>query len=479
MVGFNMQLQEKMNVIETFNPATGEKLASYPLISTEKAMDAARKANDTYRNRWSILGLSDRTSYIGSIAKSLRAKKAEYAKIITQEMGKPIVQSENEIEKCAWTAEMFAKNAEDWLKDDPTKTDAKKAYVTFNPLGVIVGIMPWNFLFWQVFRAAIPAMLAGNTFILRHSNTCPASALAIEESIINAGFPDGAFRSIISSHETIAQLIESDFIRGVSLTGSVEAGKSVATLASKNLKKFVLELGGSDPFVVFEDANVKEAAKVGAAARLFNSGQSCVCAKRFIVVKNNAEEFKQRFVEEIQKKKVGDPMDRATEVGPLVNKAAVEKVDGQVRDALSKGAKALLRGGPRGGKASFYDPTVLSDVDSSMRVMTEEVFGPAAPIYIVENEAEAIRAANDTDYGLGASIWTENLDRAESLAKKIESGTVFVNGQMQSDPRMPFGGVKNSGIGRELSSYGLKEFVNIKSLQIFASNSQSSGTLTE
>ncbi len=464
-------MHEERNVIETMNPATGEELASYPLISVEKAMEAASKANDTYRHKWSVLSLSDRAVYIGSIAKLLRAKKAEYAKIITTEMGKPIVQSENEIEKCAWTAEVLAKHGEEWLKDEPTETDAENAYVTFKPLGVILGVMPWNFPFWQALRAAMPAMLAGNTFILRHSNTCPACALAIEESIISAGFPDGVFRTIISSYETIAQLIKSDIIRGVTFTGSVEAGKSIATLAAGSLKKFVLELGGSDPFIVFEDANVREAARVGAIGRLLNSGQSCDKPKRFIVVKNNAEEFTRRFVDEIQNQKVGDPMDHTTDVGPLVNKEAVEKVEGQVKDALSKGATALLQGGPRTGKGSFYDPTVLSNVNRSMRIMNEEVFGPAAPIYIVENEAEAIRVANDTDYGLGASIWTENLDRANSLTSKIQSGTVFVNCQMQSDPRLPFGGLKNSGIGRELSRYGIKEFVNIKSIQIFATDS--------
>jgi acyl-CoA reductase-like NAD-dependent aldehyde dehydrogenase len=467
-----MQAQMERNMIETINPATGEKIAAYPLIAAEKAMDTARKANDVYRHKWSVLGVSDRASYIGAIAKSLRAKKAEYAKIITQEMGKPIVQSEIEIEKCAWTAEVLAKNGEEWLKDDPAETNAENAYVTFQPLGVVLGVMPWNFPFWQALRAAMPAMLAGNTFILRHSNTCPACALAIEESILNAGFPDGVLQTIISSHETIDRLIGSDFIRGVTFTGSVEAGKSISDLAGKNLKKFVLELGGSDPFIVLEDANIDEAAWTGAVGRLLNSGQSCDKPKRFIVVKKIAEEFTRGFVDEIQKLKVGDPMERTTDVGPLVNKEAVERVDGQVKDALSKGAKALLRGGPRSGKGSFYDPTVLSDVNRSMKVMNEEVFGPAAPIYIVENEEDAIRIANETSYGLGASIWTENLEKAGSLASQIESGTVFVNCQMQSDPRLPFGGIKNSGIGRELSAYGLKEFVNVKAVQIFKSQSQ-------
>lgn len=462
-----VQVQREKNTVETVNPATGEKLAAYPLISWKEALEVARKADETYRTKWKVLNVSERASFTGSIAKSLRTKKSEYAKIITQEMGKPIVQSENEIEKCAWTAELYAQNGAEWLKDQPAKTDAKESYVTFNPLGVVLGVMPWNFPFWQAIRAAIPAMLAGNTFILRHSNTCPASALAIEESIVNSGFPEGTFKTIISNHEVAAQLIESEFIRGVSLTGSVEAGKQIAEQASRNMKKCVLELGGSDPFIVLDDANISEAARIGASARLFNSGESCICAKRFIVVKRNAEEFTGRFIEEVKKKKVGDPMDRSTDIGPLVNTEAVEKVDGQVKDALSKGAKALLRGGPRSGRGAFYDPTILSDVDSSMRVMREEVFGPAAPIYVVEDEAEAIRAANDSNYGLGASIWTDNLDKARSYASMVESGTVFINGQVQSDPRMPFGGIKNSGIGRELSSYGLKEFVNVKAVQVF------------
>lgn len=286
------------------------------------------------------------------------------------------------------------------------------------------------------------------------------------------GFPEGVFHTIISSHETSAQLIASDIIRGVTFTGSVEAGKSIANLASRSLKKFVLELGGSDPFIVLEDTDIEETAKAGAIGRLINSGQSCDKPKRFIVVKSIAEEFTSRFIGEFQSQKVGDPMDRTTGVGPLVNKEAVEKVDGQVKDALSKGAKALLRGGPRNGKGSFYDPTVLSDVERSMRVMREEVFGPAAPIIVVEDEVEAVRVANDTNFGLGASIWTKNLEHADIIARKIESGTVFVNCQMQSDPRLPFGGIKNSGIGRELSGYGLKEFVNTKGVQIFASNSQ-------
>jgi acyl-CoA reductase-like NAD-dependent aldehyde dehydrogenase len=474
-----MQSEEK-SVFETINPATGQKFATYRLISSKEASEVAKKVDSAYRNEWSLLRLSERASYMRAIAKSLRSKKREYSIIMTEEMGKPIVQSEAEIEKCAWTAEVYAENAERWLENEPAKTDAEKSYVTFNPLGVVLAVMPWNFPFWQAIRAIIPAMLAGNTVILRHSNSCPGSALAIEGSIKNAGFPENSFRTIIASHETVARLIESDMIRGVSLTGSVDAGRTIGELAGRNLKKCVLELGGSDPFVVLEDANVEQAAKVGAEARLINSGQSCIAAKRFIVVKRNAEEFTRKFVEETKKKVTGDPTDKKTDVGPLVNKQAVEKLDAQVKDALAKGAKPLVRGGPRGNSAgAFYDPTVLSQVNLGMRVMKEEVFGPAAPIYVVENDAEAIRVANDSELGLGATIWTDKLEIAASLAPKIESGAVFFNALVKSDPRMPFGGIKNSGIGRELAKYGLKEFVNTKSVNVYRSSKETRGAAVE
>jgi acyl-CoA reductase-like NAD-dependent aldehyde dehydrogenase len=466
--------------IDTVNPATGERIASYSLFSWDEAADVARSADQTQRNVWSLLGLSDRTSYIRSVAKSLRSKKGEYSRIMTEEMGKPIVQSEAEVEKCAWTAEVYAENAERWLEDDPAETDAEKSYVTFNPLGVVLAVMPWNFPFWQAFRAIIPAVLAGNAVILRHSNTCPGSALAIEESIKNAGLPDGVFRTIISDHGVVARLIESDWIHGVTLTGSVDAGRTIGELAGRNLKKLVLELGGNDPFIVLEDANVGQAAKVGAEARLINSGQSCIAAKRFIVVEHNAKEFTRRFVEEVQRKATGDPMDRKTDVGPLVNRQAAEKIDAQVKDAMAKGARALVRGGlVSGSGGAFYEPTVLSDVSKEMRVMREEVFGPAAPICVVESDAEAIRVANESELGLGASVWTDRLDIVKSLAPRIQAGSVFFNALVKSDPRMPFGGIKSSGIGRELSKYGLKEFVNIKSVNVYRSSSREDGVAVE
>lgn len=401
------------------------------------------------------------------LANALRKKKKEYSTLITSEMGKPIVQSEAEVEKCAWTAEVYAENGEDWLAEEIAKTDAKLSYVTFQPLGVVLSIMPWNFPFWQAFRFAIPALLAGNGSILRHSNICPGSSLAIEESFQDAGFPDDIFRSVITTHEVVSDMIRSDFIQGVSLTGSIEAGEQVGELAARNLKKFVLELGGSDPFIVLADANIRSAAKTGVEARLINSGQSCIAAKRFIVVKPVAEEFIEEFVRQMERKRTGDPMDSSTDVGPLVNRQQVRVLDSQVKEAVAKGAKVRLGGRPVHGLGAFYEPTVLSNVSTKMKVMKEEVFGPVAPIYVADNEEEAIEVANKSDFGLGASLWTSDATRARDSSTKIQAGVVFVNALVKSDPRMPFGGIKRSGIGRELSKYGLREFVNVKSINMY------------
>ncbi len=382
-------------------------------------------------------------------------------------MGKPISQSEAEIEKCASTAEVYSQNSEKWLQDEIAETDAKRSYVTHEPLGTILSIMPWNFPFWQAFRFAIPALAAGNTSLLRHSNLCPGSALAIEESFKNAGLPEGVFSTIITEHETVTRLIESQWVNGVSLTGSVEAGSRVGEVAARNLKKFVLELGGSDPFIVLDDAEVKSAAEVGANARLLNSGQSCICAKRFIIAESIAKQFTEAFVREFERKKTGDPMDPKTDVGPLSSIKQVDSVDSQVKDSVSKGARPRIGGTRRPGPGAYYEPTILSNVDLKMKVMNEEVFGPVAPLYVVPNEDEAIRVANNSEFGLGASLWTTDPERAKRLVRRIESGMVFVNALVKSDPRMPFGGIKKSGVGRELSKYGLKEFVNVKSVNVY------------
>ena len=452
--------------IQTVNPATGEKTASYELYSEEKTLAIAKKAREVFATKWRHFPIAEREQYLKYLAGRLRSKKSELAKIMTVEMGKPIVQAEAEVEKCAWAAEHYAENADKWLADEFVPTDAKLSYVSFEPLGVVLSIMPWNFPFWQALRFAIPTLVAGNTTILRHSNVCPGSALAIEQVFKDAGFPDGVFSTVITDHATVGRLIESDHVAGVTLTGSTEAGRKIGEQAASNFKKFVLELGGSDPFVVLDDADISQAATVGANARLQNNGQSCICAKRFIVTKSVANEFMEKFVKEFEKKKLGDPMDRSIDVGPLVNIEAVQSIEDQVKDAISKGAENRFGGSTR-TPGSFFEPTVLSKVDKKMKVMYEEVFGPVAPIYVVENELEAIKTANESEFGLGASLWTSNFDRAKRLAKEIQSGMVFVNSLTKSDPRMPFGGVKKSGIGRELSKYGLKEFVNVKSINIY------------
>lgn len=452
--------------IVTVNPATGEKLASYASMSLDEATTVAKDVGRAYE-KWRSTPLAERAACLLGLAKVLRNRKNEYSRLMTSEMGKPITQSEAEVEKCTWTAEVYAQRAAKWLEDESAETDAKLSYVTFDPLGTVLSIMPWNFPFWQALRFAIPALTAGNVSLLKHASVSTGSALAIEGAFKEAGYPENCFRSLIIDHEVTAALIAGPLVQGVSLTGSVQAGERIAALAGASLKKFVLELGGSDPFIVLDDAEVAAAAKVAADARLQNSGQSCIAAKRFIVHEAAVKEFTEKMTREIEKKVVGDPMDRKTDVGPLVNKGAVKEVDEQVKDALSKGARTLLVGGPQSGEGAFYLPTVLADVKEGMRVAGEEVFGPAAPVMAVKNEVEAVRIANDSDFGLGASLWTMDLEKAKGLAHRIESGMVFVNSLVKSDPRVPFGGIKKSGIGRELSEYGLKEFVNIKTVSIF------------
>jgi acyl-CoA reductase-like NAD-dependent aldehyde dehydrogenase len=460
------------NMPESFdviNPANGERFESFEFYSREKVIEIAERANRMFDGQWRHLSTGQRSDFIRNLARSLRAKKQDYARTMTQEMGKPIVQSENEIEKCAWTAELYSEKAEEWISDEVAESDAKETHVILQPLGVVLSIMPWNFPFWQVIRFAIPALAMGNTSVLRHSNVCPGSALAIEDLFLRSEFPTGAFSAIITKHDAVANLIESDLIRAVSLTGSVGAGRNIAELAGKSLKKCVLELGGSDPFVVLEDANVDQAAKVAAEARLLNSGQSCICAKRFIVVKDVSREFTEKFIREFERKKTGNPLDRSTDVGPLVNQEAVRIIVSQVGESVKAGAKIEIGGRAWDSPGSFYEPTVLTNVTENMRVMKEEVFGPVAPIFVAANEQEAIRTANNSEFGLGASLWTEDRSKAARLSREIESGMVFLNAMVKSDPRIPFGGIKNSGIGRELSKYGLREFANIKTIAVYES----------
>lgn len=451
--------------IQSTNPATEQVNKEFEIYSKEQVNGICRNSQKAFVE-WRALDLSSRKEYLLKLSSVLKEKSKEYGKIITVEMGKPLKQSVSEVEKCAWAAEVYAQNAEKWLEDEPVDTGLKKSFIAHEPLGVILSVMPWNFPFWQAMRFAIPALTVGNCSVLRHSNTVPMSALAIEESFGLAGFPENVFRTIITDHDEVKRLIRSPLIDGVSLTGSVDAGRNIGGLAGKNIKKFVLELGGSDPFIVLDDADIELSCKGATDGRLVNSGQSCICSKRFIVVKKVADQFTRGFTKLMESQRVGDPMDMNTDVGPLANRQQLEKLESQVRASVEEGATIATGGKRVEGRGFFYKPTVMTNVKSNMTVAKEEVFGPVAPIIVVRNEKEALRVANNSKFGLGGSVWTRDIERGERFAREIEAGIIYVNSIVKSDPRVPFGGVKQSGIGRELSRYGLLEFTNTKSILI-------------
>ena len=452
------------NTIETINPASGKVIATYNSMSVEEVNQKTKNARNSFEN-WKKLDISERCTYMRRLGRVMKKNKEDYSKLITEEMGKPIRQSLAEIEKCAWVCDYYSEHAESFLRDELIPTEFRKSFVSFEPLGVIACIMPWNFPFWQVMRFAVPALTAGNVGILKHSSVCLGTAIQIEQAFKDAGFPENTFQSIIGDYRAGEALIQSG-IDAVSVTGSINTGKRVAELATKDLKKFVLELGGSDPFIVLEDADLSQTAHMAAQSRLLNNGQSCIAAKRFIVVKDVADKFTKLFVEETESEVVGEPMDSKTTVGPLVRDSQREALAKQVDDAKTKGASILTGGNSINRDGYFYEPTVVSRVDHSMMIIREEVFGPAAPILVVNDEEEAIREANNSEFGLGASIWTNNIERGIRLARKVQSGIVSVNEMVRSDPRLPFGGIKHSGIGRELSEVGIKEFVNVKSVVV-------------
>ena len=451
-------------VIETVNPATGKPIAKYHNMSIDEINDKVMNAHTALKS-WKRLDIGERCSLARKLGRVMRKNKDEYSRTITEEMGKPIRQATAEVEKCAWLCDYYSETAESFLRDELIPTEFRKSFVSFEPLGVIAGIMPWNFPFWQAMRFAVPALTAGNVEILKHSSVCLGSALKLEDAFLEAGFPEGVFQCVIGNPIVGEALIKSD-IDAVSVTGSINTGKRVAELASKNLKKFVLELGGSDPFIVLEDADLNQTAYMAAQSRLLNTGQSCIAAKRFIVVKDVADKFIKLFVENTEAEVVGDPMDSKTTVGPLVRESQRQALSIQVDDARNKGANILTGGNPIDGEGYFFEPTVLGDVKHEMKVVREEVFGPAAPVIVVEGEEEAVAEANNSEFGLGASIWTNNLERGIRLGRQIQSGIVSINEMVKSDPRLPFGGTKSSGIGRELSEFGIREFVNIKSIVV-------------
>ena len=453
-----------MQKIETINPATGKVIASYENESSDQISKKVKAARDAFAG-WKKRDLSERTELMRRLGRVMRKNREDYAHVVTEEMGKPIRQSLAEVEKCAWVCDYYADHAEVFLRDELIPTEFRKSFVSFEPLGVVASIMPWNFPFWQVMRFAVPALTAGNVGVLKHSSVCLGSALKLEQAFLDAGFPENVFQAVIGDYRAGEALVQAN-IDAVSVTGSVNTGKRVAELASQDLKKFVLELGGSDPFIVLEDADLNQTAYMATQSRLLNNGQSCISAKRFIVVREVVDKFTQLFVENTQAEVLGDPLDSKTTVGPLVRDSQRQALANQVDDAKRKGARILTGGSRVEREGYFYAPTIISDVNHEMDVVREEVFGPAAPIIVVENEQQAIMEANNSEFGLGASIWTNDIERGIRLARQVESGIVSVNEMVKSDPRLPFGGIKKSGIGRELSEFGIKEFVNIKSIVV-------------
>lgn len=454
-----------MMTMQSINPANGEVLATFPEMTDAEVDRALAKAQEAYV-AWRKTSFTARAAKVHALAGLIRKKRDDLARLATIEMGKPITQARAEVEKCAWGCEYYAENAEKLLASEHIATSATESYVAYRPLGVILAIMPWNFPFWQVFRPIAPAMMAGNAMVLKHASNVPQCALAIQDVMEEAGFPEGLFRTLLISGSRAERVVEDPRVRMVTLTGSDLAGSQVAATAGKVLKKLVLELGGSDPFVVLGDADLATAAKTAATARNQNSGQSCIAAKRFLVDADVSAEFERRFVEAVAALKVGDPMDPATDVGPLARNDLRDALDQQVRGSVQRGATVALGGGRIEGPGFYYQPTILTGVNPEMPVFREETFGPVAAVMRFKGEDEAIRLANDTVYGLGASVWTGDTKKAQVMAAEIESGNLFVNGMVASDPRLPFGGVKRSGYGRELSELGIRELVNIQTVWI-------------
>ena len=450
---------------KTINPATEEVLEELDLYAPERVEQALAQAHAAFL-RWRRTSLGERAQLLRAVALRLRDEEAALARHAVLEMGKPIRQARAEVAKCARACDYFAEHAPALLGDEPAPSDAAESYVCFEPLGTVLAVMPWNFPYWQVFRAAAPALMAGNTMLLKHALSVSRCALEIESLFTRAGAPAGLFQTLLLGHQSIPALIQDNRIVAATLTGSERAGMSVARESGGSIKKTVLELGGSDPFIVLADADVEAAAQTAVTARFQNTGQSCIAAKRFFVEARIAKEFTARFVAGVQALRTGDPQSEATDIGPLAREDLRDELDRQVRATLQAGARVLAGGQPRKGRGYFYEPTVLGEVPSGAPALTEELFGPVAPVISVADADEAIARANSSQFGLSANLWTRDLARAKRLARELESGGVFINGMTASDPRLPFGGIKKSGYGRELAAFGLREFVNIKTVWI-------------
>jgi acyl-CoA reductase-like NAD-dependent aldehyde dehydrogenase len=451
--------------IQSINPATEEVLRTFEPYSREQVDEALEQAHNAFLS-WRETSFAERASYIRRVAAYMRSNKNELARIATLEMGKPITEAEAEVEKCAWNCDFYAENAEKFLADEIVSTNATESYVAFRPLGVVLALMPWNFPYWQVLRFAAPALMAGNTTVLKHASNVSMAALEIEHIFRECGFPAGVFRTVLVPGAQTGRLIEDGRIAAVTLTGSDLAGVAVASTAGRVLKKTVLELGGSDAFIVLADADLDGAAQMAVRARYQNTGQSCIAAKRFIVVESVAEEFERKFVEAASKLRVGDPLSRETQVGPMARGDLRDTLEQQVQASLKMGARVLLGGKPRPGKGYFYEPTILTNVTPDMPVFREETFGPVAAVIRARDTDHAIELANNSQFGLGGNLWTRDIAQARQIARRLESGGVFINGMTASDPRLPFGGIKRSGYGRELSIFGIREFVNIQTVWI-------------
>jgi succinate-semialdehyde dehydrogenase / glutarate-semialdehyde dehydrogenase len=451
--------------MRSFNPATGEVLKDYPEHTDAEVAAALARAVGTFES-WRKVPFAERSLLMHRAAQELRDRRDEHAALMTAEMGKTFASARAEAEKCALCCDFYAERAEAFLAPEAVATDASRSLVRYDPIGPVLAVMPWNFPYWQVFRFAAPALMAGNVGLLKHASNVPGCALAIEEIFRRARFPEGCFQTLMIGSRAVEAVIRQEAVRAVTLTGSEPAGVAVASAAGACLKKTVLELGGSDPFVVLADADVPRAAKAAAMARCINNGQSCIAAKRFIVVEEVAGAFEDAFLAAMAALKVGDPMDLSTDVGPMAREDLLAELHDQVERSVRAGAVLRLGGKRVDGPGAFYPPTVLTGVRPGMPAFDEETFGPVAAVVRAVDEADAIALANRSAFGLGASLWTSDLERGEALARRIETGSVFVNGPVKSDPRLPFGGVKRSGYGRELSAFGIREFVNIKTVWI-------------
>lgn len=458
--------------MQRVNPATEEELEPIEEFTDEEVDDTIARSSDAYEE-WSARPMSERRKLIEAAGEELRENKQEYAEIITREMGKPITGAISEVEKCAWVCDHYAEQASEYLADEVIRNESHaKTFVSYEPLGPVLAVMPWNYPFWQVFRFAAPTLTAGNTGMLKHASNVPGCAKAIEKVFERAGYPEDVFQSFIVGSDAIDAIIEDDRIAAVTLTGSEGAGRAVGETAGSELKPSVLELGGSDPFIVLPDADIATAANVGMQARTLSSGQSCIAAKRFIVHEDIYDEFLETFIEEMESQTVGDPTDDDTDIGPQAREDLMNDLHEQVQQTLNEGGTLETGGEPLDRDGYFYPPTVVTDVSRDMTMACEEVFGPAAAVFRVSSEVEAIELANDSEFGLGGSVWTRDLERGERVARAVESGAVFVNELTKSDPRLPFGGVKNSGYGRELSEQGIKAFVNEKTVWVQSAEDQ-------